>query len=718
MTTCDDRSSALSVSEAVRHLFAILLLASTAAAVELPLLPDQPVAPVAYVPSAGNDSPRAATNGDTVFVVWRVLGSGLVEGACLRHDGAVLQVPSIVIGQGVNPNSIVPSVLWIGGHYLVLWTDSSGKTFARRFAGDGSSMDVGSRPANIITPGYVVGDGTHAMVIGGDNGGVIVQRIDADGQPIASAVHVSPGSSAEAAAASNKGIVILEGANASEQILWLGWDGAILKVTPLAEMWFYGSLAEGSGRFLLTDGYGHALLLDSDGTAIGQRQTLETGTLTRAAWNGSSWCVVGSRLGNFGYLATNVTRISDGQVGGSVNYPAFSGMGVSDLTWNGTTFVAVGDASSGVMASLFPTIEATARSPLTVPVSFAAPEEAGAVIASTADRSLAVWRVRVDATTFALRGAFIVDGMPSEPFELAEHTEEEVPAVATDGIGFFVAWRDGLAIRARTVSSRQLLGPVQTIQTWAPSGAVGATWSGRAWVIAYVDTLVHVAALARSGVLTAGPSVVTNPTPVSPISSSVSLACDDSDCLLVTRLVESVPRIGTPVSNTGTFAARVSRDGAVADPLVRIPMEPMSGWPLAMRVNGASIIITNTDGHSLSAVRLDTPAAKTTLVSRNVPVRAVSADRNGLYWCETQADGRALLHWSSVGGQLPVITSTVDLGGPITAPAAASSTSKSSHVLFSDGTTDPDLLAARLFVRTFASPDPLPLTQTRRRATR
>ena len=76
---------------------------------------------------------------------------------------------------------------------------------------------------------------------------------------------------------------------------------------------------------------------------------------------------------------------------------------------------------------------ATARSagaqpPWSVAVSLAAPEESDAVIASTAERSLAVWRVRVDANKLALRGALITDGLPSAPFEIAQTMRDEARA--------------------------------------------------------------------------------------------------------------------------------------------------------------------------------------------------------------------------------------------------------------------------------------------------
>lgn len=699
----------------MKSLLAILVFAVAAVAA------DQPIAPVTYVPSMGNDSPRAATNGDTMFVVWRVPASGLIEGACLRHDGTVLQAPSILIGTGANLNYFAsPSVLWIGGHYLVLWTDTGGKSFARRFAGDGSSLDAVSRPTNVPIPRNVVSDGTNVMVISDSSTGIISQRIDADGQPMGSPVQSSASGAVEAAGASSNGVVILRITFGVYESLLLGWDGAIRLVTPIPGSWSYGSLAKGDDGFLLTGGFHNALRLSFNGTPIGPIVTIGDEAMRRlhAAWNGTSWCVVGSVLRLPDDYAIRVARITaDGRIDASLSYPGFDGIGVNDLLWNGTTFVAIGGVFSGVRASLFDTVEASVLSARNVPVSLAAPEESDAVIASTADRSLAVWRVRIDGQTLALRGAFITDGLPSAPFEIAPEVEDEAPAVATDGTDFFVAWHYGATISARIVSAQQVLGPVQQLDAWSGRGAVGVTWSGRAWVMAYVDTMVHVAAFQRSGTLAVDPFVV--PVYANPISSFVSLSCDDSDCLLVVRLIEADPHIGeVPPNKTGTWAARVSRDGTNAGPPVWIARNSATGWPLAMRVNGASVIISSEDGKSLSAVRLDAPGTTTRLVSRTVPLHAVSVDRNGLYWYETQADGSTLLHWSSVSAQqLPVITSTIDLGGAMPAPVAASSTSTQSHVLFSDGATDPDLLAARLFIRTFASPDPLPPPSPARRRT-
>lgn len=693
------------------------MFAAAAPAAELPVLPDQPLAPVAYVPSAGNDFPRAATNGDTVFVVWRVFGTRLIEGACLRHDGEVLSVPSILIGRDANPNTS-PIVLWLGGHYLVLWSDASGKTFARRFASDGSAIDSVSRPTS-ISMRFVVVDGTNGMTVTNDAAGIAVQRIDADGQPLGASVHVASTGSVETAGASSRGVVILRNTWGAYDALFVGWDGTVLKITPISDSWSYGMLTEGGGRFLLTGGFRNARILDSDGTPLGPTQNLGDQTpLMRTAWNGTSWCVVRSNLSPSDYVASNAARImADGRVDVSVGPPF--GAGVNDLVWNGTKFVAISGVWLGVTARLFDTVEAATKPPRPIDVSLAAPEESDPMIASTTDRSLAVWRVRVDANTLALRGAFIIDGVLSAPFEIAPEIEDEAPAVATDGVDFLVAWRYGATISTRTVSSQQVLGAVQQIDTWAPRGGVGAVWSGQAWVVAYVDTFVHVVSLSHSGVL-GDPLVVANPISVLPIASSVSLACDDTDCLLVTRLVEYEPGIGErPPTNTGTFAARVSRDGRKADPLTWIARNAVNGSPLAMRTGGVSVIISSEDGKSLTAVRLDTPAVKSLLATRTTSVRTVAVDRSGLYWSETQSDGSALLHWSAVSArQAPAITSTVDLGGAMPMPVAASSTSSMAAVLFSDGATDPELLAPRLYLRVFASPDPRAALASRRRATR
>jgi len=430
-----------------------LFFTTAAPAAELPVLPDQPIAPVAYVPSTGNDSPRAATNGDTVFVVWRVFGTRLIEGACLRHDGEVLNVPSILIGRDANPNTS-PIVLWIGGHYLVLWNDGSGKTLVRRFASDGSAIDPVSRPASISTR-FVVGNGVDGMTVTNDAAGIVVQRIDADGQPLGSPVHVASTGSVETAGASRWGVVILRNTWGAYDSLFVGWDGTLLKITPISDSWVYGMLTEGGGRFLLTGGFRNARILGYDGTPLGPTQNLgDTTPLMRAAWDGTSWCVVRYSLGPSDYVASNAARImADGRVDVSV-LPPF-GTGVNDVVWNGTTFVAVCGVWSGVTARLFETVEATTEPPRRVDVSLAAPEESDPMIASTTDRSLAVWRVRVDANTLALRGAFIIDGLLSPPFEIAPEIEHEAPAVATDGADFLVAWRYGTTIRTRTCLRRR-----------------------------------------------------------------------------------------------------------------------------------------------------------------------------------------------------------------------------------------------------------------------
>ena len=188
------------------------------------------------------------------------------------------------------------------------------------------------------------------------------------------------------------------------------------------------------------------------------------------------------------------------------------------------------------------------------------------------------------------------------------------------------------------------------------------------------------------------------------------LACDDVECALAVRADDPFYGIGEVPTFGGVFGVRIALDTKSAQPAVRITTETNGPPPVAMRTGGVSLVIYNdVQRTTLRAVRLDSAGVKTPLVTRPLPLSLVAADRSGLYWTETLSTGSALLHWSEISAHGdPAMLTTLDLGDAMPAPIAASSTGVFAHVAFTAGTTDPALLAPRIFVRTFATPDPRP----------
>ncbi|HEV2720834.1 MAG TPA: hypothetical protein VG323_12505 [Thermoanaerobaculia bacterium] len=696
-----------------------LFAAGVATASVQPLLPDQAAAPVTYtVAPENNQLARLATDGNTTFAVWATPTALL--GARLSRDGTVLDVPARVIADGVAWYDSRWRLAWVGGHYLVVWTLQN-RMFVRRFAGDGSPLDL--LPRRIGTSWGLIAlvtDGVNAAFVTEDNSGSGVQRIDADGNLLGTAVAIDPTENVFAAAANSGGVVVLsllyENGQYHSNSIRIGWDGSIRKTSLLP---LSGRIVAGGDRFLVV-GSGATLLLDADGAPLGAPLTLQMDSQLsmNGAWNGSSWAV--SSVNRNGSL--NLYRITlDGRLDFGPQVTGLGGPGiVDDIVWNGAKFVLASSSPEcgscdevHVRTVLVESVETAADDARThIAVAYSAAEQRGGngSIASTDTTSLVTWTERTGIGAFIVRGAFVAAGHISPPFDIAATDYTSVPpAAATDGHDFFVVWGAPGKVMGRTVSAQQLLGTPVQLNAYATPGALAAAWSGREYVIAWAAPTPLLVRVSRSGAVL-GPVIGTWIFAYDNGDAALSLACDETECALATRTVESLPGLEpAPLPESGVFGVRIALDANSAQPAVRFTREYSGPPPVAMRIGGVSMIVyTESQGTTLRAARLDS-GVMTPLVTRPVPLSPVAADRSGLYWSETSADGNVFLHWSSMTAQTtPAMLTTLDLGDAIPAPIAAASTGSLAHVLFTTGTSDPALLAPRIFMRTFATPDPRP----------
>jgi hypothetical protein len=96
----------------------------------------------------------------------------------------------------------------------------------------------------------------------------------------------------------------------------------------------------------------------------------------------------------------------------------------------------------------------------------------------------------------------------------------------------------------------------------------------------------------------------------------------------------------------------------------------------------------------------------------------VAVVNDDLYFVEpdTQTTGR--LYWTRIELQpKPRVEALINLYEAVTLPLTLTASARNTYFLYSRGEEDGNLLAPRLFLRTLASPDPLP-TQDRKHSVR
>ncbi|HKS24056.1 MAG TPA: hypothetical protein VJZ76_14730 [Thermoanaerobaculia bacterium] len=678
-------------------LFALALLFAAAGS-------DQPVAPLKYSVAPGiGIFPAAASNGDSTFVVWAA-AQGLVA-TRLAQDGTVLDTPYLL----VTPEfSVYPwDVAWVGGHYLVAWNDSRYGTFVRRYAPDATPLDAAPRLVSPLHFDFLLTDGTNAALVG--RGPVShFQRIDADGTPLGALKAIDIEFAIGAANAD--GAVFLSPGGKSVHVAWNGITGAPRQL----DVNYATVIVAGGPRFLVL-AHGQALILDSDGAPAGATFRLyePPANIDVAVWTGSSWIAGWDSSHGASFRRIGAEDRPDGpqqEVTGS-------SIGAGRAVWNGARMVVLGFDPSALLFDFGgdPGVR-------DVVLARSAAEQRGGSIVATETRALVAWSERTGSRSHAVRAAFIDGGRLSPPFEIDSVDDEylDTPVVATDGRDFLVLYVCNYSLPyARIVTSEQAISP--RIYLPVPGPPLAAAWNGSAYVALFGGETVYAAGL--SGARLSLPVVIARGVGYG-VTSVATIACDDTECAAGVRMTDHPPGVGGLIpADIGAFGARIVLDGSAVLASVRLNKETSGPPVLAMRSNGASLVILNdADRRTLSAVRLDVPERRTPLVTRNTPLWPIAADRGGVYWSSTNPTAGHELHWSRVGAApYPIFLQTEDLGW-IPQPLAAASTAAFSFVTYTTGEDDPALFAPRTFLRTFAAVDPRgpaplpPLPSPRRRA--
>lgn len=87
---------------------------------------------------------------------------------------------------------------------------------------------------------------------------------------------------------------------------------------------------------------------------------------------------------------------------------------------------------------------------------------------------------------------------------------------------------------------------------------------------------------------------------------------------------------------------------------------------------------------------------------------------NGSYWYDGSDGTTAQPFWSRIDTRTtPALTQSVAIGNPMPLPLAATANSTTAFVFYEGGDDDPALLAPRIYVRAFATPDPYPAPHQR-----
>jgi hypothetical protein len=91
---------------------------------------------------------------------------------------------------------------------------------------------------------------------------------------------------------------------------------------------------------------------------------------------------------------------------------------------------------------------------------------------------------------------------------------------------------------------------------------------------------------------------------------------------------------------------------------------------------------------------------------------------SGLYFVEPDSATNGRLYWTRIDPEpTPRVTSLVNLHQGVTFPLTLTASGRNTYFLYSAGDDDQTLMAPRLFLRTFASPDPQ-MSPVRRHAAR
>jgi MYXO-CTERM domain-containing protein len=448
-----------------------------------------------------SESPAVAWDGTNALVVWEDRRSGtssdLYAARVRGSDGTVLDPSGKPLWTAAT-DQLSPDVAWDGTRYLVAWSDNQSAgldLFCVRVSPTdltviGASADfISTEPHNQYFP-KVAWNGTHFLVVWVDD------RSGAGTDVYAARVSGTDGSVPDWAG------TLVSSYRVGQFTPVVAWDG-----TNYLVVWTVYRALSGADLMAARIRGSDGALLDPAGIAISsvygeqiQPAVAWDGTEFLVVWTdhrsapGYGYDIYGARVrGSDGYVLGNVIPISTAD--GDQTQPAVAADG-------GEFMVVWLDRRHGPSADIYGArvrgSDGALLDPIGIPISTAANDQSAPAVAAHGGFALVVWQDGRDGLADTIHGARVrtADGFVVEEAGIALSTPgvgQALPAVATDGTTFLVAWVDGrggiYGTRVRRTDGSVLDAAGILVSTTTGSGQIQpkVAWDGSNYVLAWSD---------------------------------------------------------------------------------------------------------------------------------------------------------------------------------------------------------------------------------------
>jgi hypothetical protein len=727
----------------------LLLVAATPALSEI--RPDQALTPAIFGPAASKqDYARVASDGTNFFVVWQtrpawytvVIGAGR-----LSPSGELLDRPSTLIASGSTFTIGSPDVVFVGGIFLVAYP--SGKSVVtRRFYRNGQPVDPQSKvientamPAGLATNGHNV-----FLATAPDR----FRLLAADGTPLGPERVIPNAGTGAYSVASNGDRYLIAYSNV---FVLLGPTGDLVTVKPITGVNAkVTAISNGSSFLIVWPNSGiSCMAVDAEGNP-GARHGIPgvSATTIVATSRGNEYAlfwqdlsvyykgVVGQRVDAAGLPVDNAVvivapwvRVSNGGSGPPAVFASASNGGDSIVITGNTGAVNNTDwrAEAAIFSSL-PRIDSEPANRRHAAIASAAAEQASASIASNGASSLVAWRERSGNQTL-VRAAFIdSSGQVGPPIDIGEATSVTPTGTASNGRDFLISYIDpDFKLVARRVTLEGVVDPkpiallqvrLQNDPIFLYQIAIG--WSGSVYLVmtAGYEDILFTAVGTDMGLRSSLGSIHLG---LLHLADSPAIQCGAGGCALTWRAT-FFPPIGETSNVLTNALCFVDASGRF---LSNVDIAEGTTPALSMPPSNDKALFVYSSGKSMYAGRitsygvvLDTPAFNggVAIASSGTafPLQPVGVAHGGLYFVEPDSDTTGRLFWTRIASDpKPRVEALVDLHENVTLPMTLTASARNTFLVYSRGNDDASLMAPRLFLRTLASPEPLP---PRKRAAR
>jgi hypothetical protein len=693
-------------------------------------------------------------------VVWRTRTESnkiIIGAGRLSPDGELLDRPSTLITSSTSGTLGYPDVVFVGGNFLVVYQlDAS--VFTRRFSREGRPVD--SQPTVISNSPMVAPLATNGKTVFLSTAPNRFRMLAPDGTPIGDE-RVIPNAGFDLPSIVSNGdrylVVYPKGPQgiAHGLVVLLTGNGDYLAAQqmPIGALPVRGSIATASdgSSFLVImalNGPVACVHVDADGNPGPARTVTDLpGYNVVATWSGSEYTlvwlrrffagvpilndIVGARVDAVG-LPRDITPVTIASLQnahyGAVFASASNGQDTIIITGDDTGGAGRNWRTTAAIFSSLPQIDAEPANRRHAAIASSAAEQGGGSIASNGTLSLVTWRERSSLDQTVVRAAFVaIDGRVGAAFDVGEAHPQTATATISDGRNFLVVYTTPLSgVVARRVTLEGVLdSTLIAITNGFGNDAIGGGWSGQAYVIVTTQTsAVTISGITADGSVTARQVIDTQGAP--PDTPAVS--CAATGCSVTWHL--SSPFCAFPVCNyiENDVLARTNALGSIVSRVVLTDAPNVTPARSLPASDGKSMFVYS-NGKSMFAGRvtdagvvLDTPAlnggARVMTSETAFALQPVAVVNSGLYFVEPDSATNGRLYWTRIDPEpTPRVTSLVNLHQGVTFPLTLTASGRNTYFLYSAGDDDQTVMAPRLFLRTFASPDPQ-MSPVRRHAAR